>query len=353
MHDRNAKRTRLSAALALGFALLCLILPGTASAAKQRPLYWGAWIGKQLTGSEPPWDMSGVSRFEETAQKGLSLVEFSAPFFDCRVSPCSSYSFPTTPMESIRAYGAIPLFSWGSASTAGGPRAPDFQLSDVLRGVYDSYVREFAEDARSWGHPFFLRFNWEMNGDWFAWGAGVNGNEPGEYIAAWRHVHDIFTSVGATNATWVWCPYARDEALRAYYPGGRYVDWTCIDGFNWGPRSPEPAPWRSFEATFAPAYRYIKQMAPRKPMLIAEVASNGRGRAKATWIRGMFAALRTKFPRVRGLIWFNQVDRGVDWPLETSAAATNAFRKGIRSGAYRPNIYGEFAASPILPPASH
>ena len=45
-----------------------------------------------------------------------------------------------------------------------------------------------------------------MNGNWFAWMEGVNGNQPGEYVAAWRHVHDIFTAVGATNVSWVWCP---------------------------------------------------------------------------------------------------------------------------------------------------
>ena len=86
----------------------------------------------------------------------------------------------------------------------------------MIAGTHDAYIREFAEDARDWGHPFFLRFNWEMNGNWFPWSEGVNGNQPGEYVAAWRHVHDIFTEVGATNATWVWCPNVD--------PGGKFSD---------------------------------------------------------------------------------------------------------------------------------
>jgi beta-mannanase len=199
-----------------------------------------------------------------------------------------------------------------------------------------------------------LRFNWEMNGPWFPWSEGANGNQPGEYVTAWRHVHAIFASMGATNATWTWCPYAyprkRFKSLRGLYPGDAYVDWTCIDGYNWAQNPVNPAPWMSFEKIFAPTYRHIvRKIAPRKPMLLGELASNGPTWARGSWIRNMFKALPTKFPRIRGLVWFNQIDRGIDWPLESSLAASRAFRQGIRKG-YRPNIYAELTASPIPPP---
>ncbi|HEY0317795.1 MAG TPA: glycosyl hydrolase [Solirubrobacterales bacterium] len=281
MGPRKRSKTRLGAALLLGLALLFLTIPGGAGAARQRPLYWGAWIGSQLTGTEAQWDISAVRRFQESIGKGLSLVEISSFFSDCRTSPCQPFRFPAQQMQRIRDYGAIPVLSWASAS-GGGPRQPDFQLSDLISGRYDRYIREFAEEARAWNHPFFLRFDWEMNGRWFPWGARVNGNQPGEYVAAWRHVHDLVASVGATNATWVWCPYAyEEEGVWAYYPGNRYVDWTCLDAYNWGPGAPEPAPWTSFRKLFGPAYEYIVQRVARnKPMLIAELASSGRGRPR-------------------------------------------------------------------------
>ncbi|MBS1863384.1 MAG: hypothetical protein JSS68_16930, partial [Actinobacteria bacterium] len=165
-------------------------------------LYWGAWIGNQLTGTEAPWDMGAVSRFEGQTGKPVSLIHFASPFADCSHSPCTDYNFPTGPMTAIREHGAIPFFSWSSQSTPSSLNEPEYQLSDVISGRYDSYIRKFAEEAKAWGHPFFLRFDWEMNGNWFPWAEGVNGNNPGEYVAAWRHVHDIFTQVGATNATW-------------------------------------------------------------------------------------------------------------------------------------------------------
>ncbi len=362
--------------LALAIALIAALLPSTAAAAKQhkpathakkkrakkakqRPLYWGAWIGDQLTGEEAPWDMSAVSQFEGVVGKGLSLLALGSPFADCNSSPCKFFDFPTEAMNNVHNYGAIPFFNWASQATSSDPSGatnmPDFQLSDVIAGTYDSYIREFAEAARNWGHSFFLRYDWEMNGNWFPWGEGINGNNPGEFVAAWRHVHDIFTSVGATNATWVWCPYAEVDRhfadLAPLYPGDDYVDWTCMDGFNWGANPTNPHSWKSFDQIFSPTYNeLVKKIAPSKPIVLAEMASTGRGRAKAKWINDMFKELRTNYRRIRGLIWFDQIDRGVDWPLETSPAAARAFAKGVRKPGFRPNGQAAVAASPIRPP---
>ena len=38
-----------------------------------------------------------------------------------------------------------------------------------------------------------------MNGNWFPWSETRNGNSSGEYVAAWRHVRDIFRAEGVTN----------------------------------------------------------------------------------------------------------------------------------------------------------
>jgi hypothetical protein len=325
---------------------------------KQRPTYWGAWIGDQLTGDQPPWDMSAVGRFSELAAKIPSLLEFAAPFADCSSSPCSFYRFPRFEMETIRNFGAIPFFSWGSQSipVPGDLNLPDYQLADIAAGAHDEYIREFAEGARDWGHPFFLRFNWEMNGNWFPWGEYANGNGLGQFVPAWQRVHDIFRAVGATNATWVWCPYAHAGKqpfgpLARYYPGDAYVDWTCLDGFNWAKNGVNPQPWRSFDEIFSRSYRTITQkLAPTKPMLLAEMASGGGPRAKSAWLKDMFEQLRTKYRRIRGLIWFEQIDRGVQWPIESSGAATKAFRRGIRQPGFRSNHYSTIAGSPIAPP---
>jgi len=325
----------------------------TTSSSPGAPLYWGATIGEQLTGEQAPWDMGAVSKFEGLAGKGASLVNFFGPFANC-ASKCSFYKFPTEPMESIRQHGSIPVYSWSSQSIPSSLNEPDFQLSDVIAGNFDSYIREFAEDARDWGHPFFLRFDWEMNGNWFPWSEGVNGNQPGEFVAAWRHVHDIFTSVGASNVTWVWCPNVDPgnklpNSIASDYPGDEYVDWTGLDGYNWGPAK---GGWTSFSHLYDSTYHAITDsIAPSKPLLIGEMGSTEKGGSKASWISEALAEIPTAFPKIRAMLWFDTFDDGMDWPIETSSSATSAFAGGIQNPAYQSNTYANLPAGAIAPPA--
>jgi hypothetical protein len=325
----------------------------TESSDSSPPLYWGATIGDQITGEQAPWDMGAVSKFEQMAGKPLSLVNFFAPFAEC-TSRCSYFKFPAEPMENIRHHGAIPVFSWSSQSIPSSLDEPDFQLADVISGNYDSYLEEFAEDARDWGHPFFLRFDWEMNGNWFPWSEGVNGNQQGEFVAAWRHVHDIFTAVGATNVSWVWCPNVDptnklQSSVASTYPGDEYVDWTGLDGYNWGPAK---GGWASFDHLYSSTYHAITDtIAPSKPMLIGEIGSSENGGSKASWISETLDAIPSEFPKIRGLLWFDTYDDGMDWPIESSSSATSAFASGIQNPAYRTNDYANLSSGPIAPPS--
>jgi hypothetical protein len=335
---------------------LIVIVSGYAQAdARTRHLYWGAWIGSQLTGQTPPWHMGPVHRFGKLAGKGLSLVEFGSPFAECDKGGCTPTKFPTTPLRDIRVYGAIPVFSWNSASTPTRRHEPNYRLGQVINGRFDHYIRGFAKKAKAWGHPFFLRFDWEMNGTWFPWAEGVNRNSGGQFVAAWRHVHDIFTAVGANNVSWVWCPYAdpRHElaGLRGLYPGPRYVDWTCMDGYNWGRGRVNRQPWMSFHRIFSSTYARLTRLAPRKPVMVGEFASSTYGGSKSTWIRRAFRSLPRRFPRVRAVIWYDQIDRGVDWPIETSRGATRAFRAAIGHESFVGNGFDHLAGAPIRPPS--
>ena len=189
-------------------------------------------------------------------------------------------------------------------------------------------------------NPFFLRFDWEMNGDWFPWDERIAGNRPGEFAAAWRHVHEIFAAVGATNVAWVWCPaadpYHTEQPLAGLYPGDRYVDWTCLDVYNFG------RPWQTFDHVIASSYDQVVRIAPDKPMILGEVASSEHGGDKAAWVREMFAALPTRYPLVRGLVWFDSTPgSGIQHsdPLDSSRAATAAFAAGIDSPRFATNRF--------------
>jgi beta-mannanase len=108
-----------------------------------------------------------------------------------------------------------------------------------------------------------------MNGDWFPWDEGVNGNTPGQFVQAWRHVHDIASAVGATNVTWVWCPNVTPiNNLGEFYPGDAYVDWTCLDGYNWGTDpNGHLIGWQTFDQIYHSAYQAVLAIAPSKPLM--------------------------------------------------------------------------------------
>jgi hypothetical protein len=352
--NRCVARGRLKRVNPRGVRRRCAGKPARASHAPQ-PLYWGATIGSHLTGEQAPWDMSAVAKFEEETRKPVSMVQFFQPFANCNPA-CSFYGFPTTPLESIRNHGAIPVLSWSSQSIPSSLEEPDFQLADVIEGRYDEYIARFATEAREWGHPFFLRFDWEMNGSWFPWGEGVNGNQPGQYVAAWRHVHDIFASVGAGNVSWVWCPFVDPSGslagLPSLYPGDAYVDWTGLDGYNWGTNPASPRGWRSFDQLFSRSYGEIAEgIAPSKPMMLGEVGSSEDGGSKAAWIKDMLTRVPAEYPRIRALLWFDKFDDNMDWPIETSAGATGAFAEGIGQSVYVGANYAGLAGGAIQPPS--
>jgi hypothetical protein len=367
---QGGKHTKVSKARALGGSNRCLTRrskrvnttrirrrckPPVASGPAQ-PLYWGATIGDHLTGDQAPWDMNAVAQFEGEAGKSASMVQFFQPFAQCAGSGCSFYSFPTTPMDDIRAHGSIPVLSWSSQSIPSNLNEPDFQLSDVISGRYDSYIAEFATEAREWGHPFFLRFDWEMNGNWFPWAEGVNGNAAGESAAAWRHVHDIFAAAGATNVSWVWCPFVDPGGsltdLGSLYPGDAYVDWTGLDGYNWGTNPASPRGWRTFDQLFRRTYdEIVEDVAPSKPMMLAEVGSSELGGSKADWIRDALTRVPTEYQQIRALLWFDKFDDNMDWPIETSAPATTAFAEGVGQPEFVGAGYGGLAGGAIAPPS--
>lgn len=318
-------RTRVLAAATV--ALLVLLgcgaaTSGSAAAATAHPSFmWGAWIGSQLTGKEAPWDWNAVTAFEQRNAGGRHVT---AVHWGIGTPWGHEFNYWLGPLNSVRNAGAVSVVDMDTGS---------IPLRKVARGADDAAFRKWADQAATWGYPLLLRFDFEMNGQWFPWGTRpLNRNTPADFVAAWRHVHSIFTAAGATNVAWVWCPNIDPlhemTSVSRVYPGSAYVDWTCLDGYNFGKS------WMSFSKIYTSSYRRIVQLAPSKPMLIGEVATTGRGGKKAQWIHNMFRVL-PRFRHIHGLLWWDKWgqkdNRRLDWPIETSRAASTAFSRGIGS----------------------
>jgi hypothetical protein len=331
--------------------------PQTAAAATNAAtaptVYWGAFVRGW------PEDPSSIDQLESTVGKHMSIVHWGEPWAENG----QPQQFQSVYFDLVRQRGSIPLLDWGSQDTSGDmTEQPDFQLAAITRGDWDAYITSWAQAATAWGHPLFLRFDPEMNGWWLPWSEQVNGNSAGEFVPAWRHVHDIFVQQGATNVTWVWCPNIVSPASTptgSLYPGDNYVDWTCADGYNWGTDNANA--WQSFSQVFGGDPRYgghntyqeLIDVAPSKPIMIGETASSEHGGSKAAWIRDMLQTqLPVNYPQVRALVWFEPDggDPAVTWNVKSSNAAAREFTQGIGLPVYAGSAYSSLQTSPIPPP---
>ena len=198
----------------------------------------------------------------------------------------------------------------------------NINFDDIINGTYDTMLTQRADDAKALGKEFFVDFAAEMNGD-----EGWGGHDPAKYIAAWRHFHDIFVARGATNVVWAWCPNNTDDGgsgpAMDYYPGDAYVDWTGIDGYNWG-TSASGFQWQTFQEVFAGLYPALA--AKGKPIIIAETASDEAGGSKAEWIGDIVPTLKNTYPLIKAIVWFD-VDKERHWQINSSDATLAAYQQ--------------------------
>jgi beta-mannanase len=221
--------------------------------------------------------------------------------------------------------GRIPLITWEAWQGGVGT-----SLDDIINGVHDTMIQSRAQAARNIGERFFLRWGHEMNGNWYPWDGFHNGAGPSaaaKYIAAYRHIHDVFVGQGATNVLWVFCPNVDSvpgdawNAWTNYYPGDTYVDWMGFDGYNWGTTQTTSA-WQTFPNMASRIYPSIA--AKGKPIMIPETASAEQGGNKAQWIAAVLPALQSSFPAIKAFAWF-EMNKETDWRVESSQAAAQSF----------------------------
>ncbi len=222
-------------------------------------------------------------------------------------------------MSALRSTGETPLVTWEPYGQS---------LSSIASGSYDSYIRDSARIAKGWGGELMVRFAHEMNGSWYPWARSES------YVAAWRHIVDVFREEGAGNVRWVWAPNVNRSGsmpFTAYFPGDEYVDYVGLDGYNFG--STEGNRWYSFRELFSSSYAAVTQLSS-KPVIITETASSETGGDKAAWIRSAYLeTIPNDFPRVKAVVWFDKVQED-NWPIDSSPAALAAYREVVNCTTY-------------------
>jgi beta-mannanase len=102
---------------------------------------------------------------------------------------------------------------------------------------------------------------------------GTNGTAA-DYVAMYRHIHDVFAAQGVTNVVWVWTTTGysgRYSTIRSLYPGDSYVDWIGYDPYNFDTCLNPSGSWRSLQSTIDPMYQWLESNGfGNKPFILPE-----------------------------------------------------------------------------------
>ncbi|MEV8195414.1 MULTISPECIES: glycoside hydrolase family 26 protein [Rhodococcus] len=238
---------------------------------------------------------------------------------------------PIHELDIVRAWGADPIVTWEPWRWLG-DGAYDrtaFAMADIASGVYDDHLYRWADELAAWGGTVYLRFAHEPNGDWYPWSPAA-GTSPETYVAAWRHVHELFASKNVSNVRWVWAVnvlHQGSAAIAALYPGDDYVDVLGVDGYNWGSTRPWSS-WQSPEQLFGSTLDELDVIAPGRPVVVTEVGSAEAGGSKPNWIRELIDYLDAR-PNVAAFVWFDH-NKETDWRLTSTPESARALAEALQ-----------------------
>lgn len=234
--------------------------------------------------------VKNTTTFAQATGHAPQVVEFYNPL---------RKNFAVGEAKAVIRAGEIPLIQLNPKGTP--PR-------EIAAGKFDKHLRDYAKAVKAFGCAIILSFGHEMNGWWYPW--GEHWTTPQEFIAAWRHIYDIFTSIGVGNVTWSWDPShqysqvgARKIASPAseWFPGSKYVDIIGVDGYLGYDRNGHP---QSFKEIFGFQLHDIRQIAPHKLVYLAETGV-APGQAATKQIKDLFAGLAAY--HLAGLLWFDAI----------------------------------------------
>ncbi|MGH6656582.1 MAG: glycoside hydrolase family 26 protein [Actinocrinis sp.] len=215
-------------------------------------------------------------------------------------------------------YGALYFQVWEPFNTS---------LAQIASGASDDYINRFAASVRTLNLPMAISFGHEMNGDWYPW--GTKQATAAQFVAAWRHVHDLFAKAGATNVIWIWNPNdihpVPSVKLKPLYPGDAYVDWVGVTAYWSSSGGPH-----TFGTLLLPTLLQVRGFT-QKPFIIAETSTEP-GTNQVTSVTALFDAVRTH-DDILGFVWYDYNRQG-DWRLENRPTVKSAFKSGAASAHF-------------------
>ncbi|RCX15554.1 dockerin type I repeat protein [Anaerobacterium chartisolvens] len=278
----------------------------------------GAWVGVQPTEAE-------LTAYQGLQQRKLDIVHQF-------INWSTNFDWVKPYADAVYKNSSTLMITW---------EPWEYNTADIKDGRADAYITKMAQDIKSYGKEIWLRPLHEANGNWYPWAIGYPGkvNTNDTYKAAFKHIVTIFRNNGVSNVKWVYtvnCSNVGDgTSYTGFYPGDDYVDYTSIDGYNWGTTQSWGSVWQTFDEIFSQPYNALKAI--DKPIMIAEWASTEIGGDKAKWISESFNTISASYSRIFAAVWFSE-NKETDWRINSSSTALEAYRRAVSPAAVK---YGD------------
>ena len=313
--------------------------------AKNMPgIAWGFLTDYQFGYKGEVVDFSKIGTFIDQLGSKPAIIHAFYPWkrTDGTYSP-----FPTDFADYARQHVAVPLITWppGQADINNQVEdfhrnrpQPEFDTVAIAAGEHDAYIAAWADAAKAYSHTVYVRFMHEVLGTPYPHAFGINRNlDPAQYVAAYRHVVDIFHRKNATNVQFVWCFGCgpQNPPFEAFYPGDDYCEWVSLDGYN--PLGHEK--WKTFEYVFGWEYEVLARIS-RRPIMIGEIGSVESPtdpQAKAQWIsNALLDVIPKKMPRIKAVVFFNSGgSKQADYQADSSPPALAAYQAVVANPLYQ------------------
>ena len=288
--------------------------------------WWGMFVPAASDGSGLP---AAVNTQDASLGRPLDLI---LSYHDMSATPDGT--FPNSAEEQLSKHHLM-VFSWAPRIWS---TSQQYSWETIASGALDeSAIIPEAIRLRDFGTTVFLSFAPEADST-----GGTSQGSPSQFVAAWRHVHDVFASLKVRNVVWVWTttgylPHA--STIAAMYPGNSYVDWIGYDPYNYF--SCRNSSWQSFSQTIGPFYRWLSSRHYGKPIMLTEYGTSAdpaNPDLEASWYQGIGPTIK-KYSGIKALDLWNSATTQCNFTLSNqSPQGQAAYRQAGLSPYFRQQL---------------
>lgn len=232
---------------------------------------------------------NAITDFESLSNKELAMITCSSIWTDAE----GGIHAPIQAIQNIAAAGKTPIMyiePWSEFKLTISEPDPKYNMSRIINGDWDTELTEMAMDIKALGIPIMAVFGHEVNGSWFPWNGKWNGGEettgfgdpdradgPERFVAAYRHIIDLYRANDVLNVTWVsgldYNTYPEEpwNLMAQYYPGDDYIDWIGLSMY--GPQNSKDENQFTFSFIWDYIQAQLQEMGSQNPIIILEMGA--------------------------------------------------------------------------------